>query len=100
MTRLPDDGRTLFDGAIRRRPVQLFGRAPGGTRLLIQEASQAALRPARCGAKCAPTRVKAHAIDQQIRFFVATPAFISTIGGNPNVNRPGNKQQSDVPTAL
>jgi hypothetical protein len=28
--------------------------------------SGAATRPARCGAKCAPTRAKAHAIDQQL----------------------------------
>jgi hypothetical protein len=28
------------------------------------------------GAKGAPTRVKAHAIDQRVRSFVATPTFI------------------------
>ena len=40
------------------------GRPPGGTRLLIRKDHKPRPRPARCGAKCAPTRGKAHAIDQ------------------------------------
>jgi RNA polymerase sigma factor (sigma-70 family) len=38
-------------------------------------------RPAGCGAKCAPARVKAHATGQQVRFFVAIRMFISARGG-------------------
>jgi hypothetical protein len=45
---------------LRGTPARPCGRRPGPG----------------CGARCAPTRVKAHAIDQQVRFFVATPTFI------------------------
>jgi hypothetical protein len=45
---------------LRGTPARPCGRRPGPG----------------CGARCAPTRVKAHAIDQQVRFFVAIPTFI------------------------
>ena len=39
-----------------------------------------------------------HAIDQQVRFSLATRTFTSAQGRNQNVNSPGNKQQSGVQT--
>jgi predicted ester cyclase len=51
----------MNSGAVAASPrVAVWGRAPAG-----------GLRR-----QCAPTRAKAHAIDQQVRFFVATPTFI------------------------
>jgi len=58
-------------------------RAPGGTRLLIRKDHKPRLRPARCDANCARTRVRAHAIDPQVRPFGATRTFVSARCRNP-----------------
>ena len=49
-----------------------------------------------CGAKCAPTRVKAHAIDQRVRFRRHPNIHSHRPEEKPNVNSPGNKQQGHV----
>jgi len=55
-------------GAFAASPVQRFAAAaPRGTRLLTRKHHEPRSRPARRGAKCAPTRVKAQAIDPQAR---------------------------------
>lgn len=50
----------MNSGALAASPrAAVRGRAPGGTRLLIRKDHKPRPWPARCGAKCAPTRVKA-----------------------------------------
>jgi hypothetical protein len=66
----------MNSGALAAAPrVAVRGRAPRPHASWPPQGSQAA-GPAGGGAKCAPTRVKAHAINQQVGSFVATPTFI------------------------
>lgn len=58
-------------------------RAPGGTRLLIRKDHKPRPQPVRCGANSARSRVKAHAIVQQVRSFVATRTFVLAQCRNP-----------------